>query len=70
MEEKFGNKVEVKYVDLDIVGMDDYPIMDKVMQMGYPFPITLINGEPRFAGGLMDTEVETAIQSIMGENHN
>lgn len=70
MTDKFGEQVEVKYVDLDLVGMEKYPIMDKVMQMGYPFPVTLINGEPRFAGGVMDTEVETAVQSILEGNVN
>ncbi len=68
--EKFGDNVEVKYVDLDAVGMEEYPVMNKVMQMGYPFPITLINGDPRFAGGIMDTEVENAVQVILEEKSN
>lgn len=67
---KFGDKVEVKYVDIDEIGIDQYPVMNKVMQMGYPYPITLINGDPRFAGGIMDTEIENAIQTILdGENN-
>lgn len=38
--------------------------------MGYPFPITLINGEPRFAGGIMETEIEDSIQTILEEENN
>lgn len=58
---QFGDQVEVKYVDVDKEGLDHYPVMSRVLQMGYPYPITLINGEPKFAGGIMTTEV---IQSI------
>ncbi len=65
LNEKFGDKVEMKYVDIDKVGLEDYPVMNKIMQMGYPFPITLINGEPRFAGGIMDTEIENSVEAIL-----
>ncbi len=67
---KFGDSVEIKYINVDEVGLGDYPVMNKVMQMGYPFPITLINGEPRFAGGIMDTEIENSIQAIIDEEEN
>lgn len=67
---KFGDKVVIKHVNLDEVGFETYPIMAKVMQMGYPFPITLINGEPRFAGGIMETEIEDSIQTILEEENN
>lgn len=69
LNEKFGDKVEVKFVDIDEVGLDKYPTMDRVLQMGYPYPITLINGDPRFAGGIMDTEIENAVQAVLDENN-
>ena len=68
--EKFGDKVEMKYVDIDEAGLEDYPVMNKIMQMGYPFPITLINGEPRFAGGIMDTEIENSVEAILEGGDN
>lgn len=61
----FGDQVEVKYVDVDAEGLDKYPIMDRVLQMGYPYPITLINGEPKFAGGIMTSEVQQSIEELM-----
>lgn len=62
---QFGDQVEVKYVDIDKEGLDNYPIMGRVLQMGYPYPVTLINGEPKFAGGIMTSEVKQSIEEIM-----
>jgi hypothetical protein len=39
--------------------------MDRVLQMGYPYPITLINGEPKFAGGIMIAEVKQSIEELV-----
>jgi len=33
--------------------------------MGYPYPITLINGEPKFAGGIMTPEIKTVIDELL-----
>lgn len=63
MRNTYGKKVEVKYVDTDKTGFDDYPLIRRVLQVGYTFPITLINGEPKFAGGIMERE----INKIVGE---
>lgn len=65
LKEAFGNNVEVKYVDVDQVGLDNYPSMTRVLQMGYPYPVTIINGEPRFAGGIMVAEIKQSIQEIL-----
>ena len=62
---QFGDQVEVKYVDVDKEGLDNYPIMNRVLQMGYPYPITLINGEPKFAGGVMISEVKQSIEELL-----
>lgn len=66
----YGEKVAVKYVDVDQVGLGDYPIMNRVLQMGYPYPITLINGEPKFAGGIMIAEVKQVIEEAIKEIQN
>jgi len=61
----YGDKVTVKFVDVDKTGLKEYPIVDQVLQMGYPYPITLINGEPKFAGGIMTPEIKTVIDEIL-----
>jgi disulfide oxidoreductase YuzD len=63
----YGDKVEVKYVNVDKEGSDNYPNLDRILQMGYPYPITIINGEPKFAGGIMADEVKKIIDGIMSE---
>ncbi|HEX3012561.1 MAG TPA: hypothetical protein VHQ70_11150 [Syntrophomonadaceae bacterium] len=42
--------------------------MDRVLRMGYSYPITLINGQPRFAGALMKTEIKEIINELLGDN--
>ena len=62
----FGEKVEVKYINIDEVGINSYPNINRVLQMGYPYPITQINGEPRFAGGIMNNEIQSVVAEILG----
>ena len=66
----YGDKVEVKYVDVDQAGLDNYPIMNQVLQMGYPFPITMVDGQPKFAGGIMTAEVKQIIEETLGVGTN
>lgn len=65
LKKVYGDRVEVKYVDVDQTGLDNYPIMNQVLQMGYPYPITLINGQPKFAGGIMTPEVKQLIEETL-----
>ncbi|MEN6349253.1 MAG: hypothetical protein ABFD08_07640 [Syntrophomonas sp.] len=65
LKKTYGDKVEVKYVDVDKAGIGNYPIVDRVLQMGYPYPITLINGDPKFAGGIMEREIKSNIDEIL-----
>jgi len=61
----YGDQVTIKYVNVDETGLADYPIMNRVLQMGYPYPITLVNGEPKFAGGLMLAELKQSIDDLL-----
>lgn len=65
--EAFGSRVEVRYVDVDKVGLENYPAMSRVLRMGYPYPITVINGEPRYAGGIMISEIKQSIKEILNK---
>lgn len=58
----FGGRVEVRFVDIDDCGLDEYPIMKRVLAMGYPYPITLINGKPKFAGAIMTEDIIESLQ--------
>jgi hypothetical protein len=52
LNEKFGDDVIVKYVDTRPSGLGEFPLIAKLVQMGYPFPIVCINGKPRLAGAV------------------
>jgi len=70
LKKAYGEKVEVKYIDVDQVGIENYPIMNQVLKMGYPYPVTLINGQPKFAGGIMTPEVKQVIDETLGIKAN
>lgn len=70
LKQTYGDKVEVKYIDVDQAGLADYPVMNQVLQMGYPYPITLINGQPKFAGGIMTQEVKQVIDEALKGSSN
>lgn len=63
----YGEKVEVKYINADNTGLADYPLVSRVLQMGYPYPITIINGEPKFAGGIMGPDIKSSIDEILNQ---
>lgn len=65
LKKTYGDQVEVKYVNVDKTGLDDYAVVSRVLQMGYPYPITLINGEPKFAGGIMEREIKSNIDELL-----
>ncbi|MBC7074883.1 MAG: DUF1462 family protein [Syntrophomonadaceae bacterium] len=65
LQESYGDKVEVKYIDLEKEGLDKYPLVSQVVERGYPYPITVINGEPRFAGAIMVPEIKKSIEQLL-----
>lgn len=65
LKEEFGDQVQVNYVDVEKTSLKDYPVVNQVLQMGYPYPITLINGEPKFAGGIMLPEIKSMIDELL-----
>lgn len=65
--ESFGDRVEVRFVDADSTGLSQYPLVSRVLQMGYPYPITVINGQPKFAGGIMTPDIISSIEELIIE---
>lgn len=60
----YGDKVEVKYIDTDQSGLAEYPMILKVAEAGYPFPITSINGQPRFAGAINLDSIKKLLEEM------
>jgi glutaredoxin len=65
LRQSFGAKVEVKYIDTDLDGLEAYPAVARVINTGCSFPIIFINGEPRLAG-CIDIE---AIRTMLAEGN-
>lgn len=63
----YDKKVEVKYVDVDKEGLDKYPIMTRVLQMGYSYPVVFVDGQPRFAGAIMIPEIKSIIDEVLNK---
>ncbi len=50
---------------MDKVGLGSYPVLARILEMGYPYPITLINGQPKFAGGILGDDIKTSIDELL-----
>lgn len=65
LQKTFKDKVEVKYVDIEEAGIENYLVIEEVRYLGFRYPITLINGQPVVAGGVMINEVITSINYLL-----
>lgn len=66
LKSSHGEKVEVRYIDTNEQGLANFPSIRQVIEAGYPFPITSVNGQPRFAGAI---NLE-AVQKLLDETAN
>ena len=64
LEEKFGNAVQLSYVDVQSKEMKKHPGTIKMLGM-VRLPLTVINHEPRFHGGLSVSSIEDAIGELL-----
>ena len=64
LEEKFGKAVRFSYVDVQSKEMKKYPGIKKMLGI-VRLPLTVINDEPRFQGGLSVTSIEDAIGELL-----
>ncbi|HAF16747.1 MAG: hypothetical protein ACN4A7_06175 [Thermacetogeniaceae bacterium] len=62
---KFGDHVRFSYVDVFSEEVMDFPDVMKVMNQ-YRLPLTVINGEPRFYGGLSLEKISAAVAELLG----
>lgn len=63
VEAKYGDKVALKFVDILKDSLDEYPQVKEIMGRFNP-PLTVINGEPRFHGGLSVDMISEVIDEI------
>lgn len=68
MAEIYGDQVQVKYVNVDEVGIDEYPGVEKALMAGYNFPVTVIDKKPRLAGGVSVEQVKQIIREMIAAN--
>jgi len=64
LKDKFGNAVHFSYVDVQGKGMKKYPGIVKILG-SVRLPLTVINNEPRFHGGLSMDMIEGAIKELL-----
>lgn len=70
LKEEFGSAVEILYIDTVKEGLDKYPDLKRFTDMGYSFPITVINGEARLSGDISYKDLKTIVDVIMENYHN
>lgn len=63
--EKFGDQVGFRYVDALSEEIMDFPEVVKVTNQ-YRLPLTLLNGQPRFHGGLSFEKIAGAVAELLG----
>jgi hypothetical protein len=68
MVEQFGAEtLEIDYIDTEGLTLVQYPEVEKVANAGYPFPITVVNGKPRWAGGMPTDSISQIIVEVINQ---
>ncbi len=63
---KLGKVVNLTYVDVESDEMKNYPNIPDVLN-NIQLPLIVLNGEPRFYGGISGEMVENAVRDILSE---
>ena len=63
---KLGKVVNLTYVDVESDEMKNYPNIPDVLN-NIRLPLIVLNGEPRFYGGISGEMVENAVREILSE---
>jgi hypothetical protein len=67
LKEKYGQKVEFIFVDVSTNEIEGYPNIKKILDK-VRLPLTVINGEPRFHGGISAEWITVTIDGILERN--
>ncbi len=63
---KFGEALKFSYVDVGSEEMKEYPEVAAILNR-IRLPLTVINREPRFHGGVSLSRVEKAVSELLAE---
>ncbi|WP_031515527.1 hypothetical protein [Desulfofalx alkaliphila] len=69
MQTKYGEGISVGFVDLMKDDLSPYPEVKKLMGRFHP-PLIVIDGEPRFHGGLSVEMISEAVDEIKNSKEN
>lgn len=64
LQRAYGDKVQFACIDTTQTSLDSFPLISRAVQMGYSFPITAINGQPRLAGGIDIDQIKKLLNEI------
>ena len=67
LKEKFGEAAKFSYVDVQSEEMKNYPEIAVILNR-VRLPLTVINGEPRFHGGLPLSRIEKAMSEFLAQS--
>ena len=61
LKDVFGDRVECAFIDVKTGAIKDYPEVEKILDR-VRLPLTVINGEPKFHGGLSQDMIIDAVK--------
>lgn len=64
LKQAYGDRVQVNYIDTTQTTLSSFPLIARVVQMGYNFPIIAINGQPRMAGGVDINQIKEILDDM------
>jgi hypothetical protein len=66
LSEKFGEAAKFAYVDVKSDEMKDYPDIASILSK-VNLPLIVLNGRPRYHGGITVIKIEKAINEILAK---
>ncbi|MEW6182994.1 MAG: hypothetical protein AB1500_07430 [Bacillota bacterium] len=63
LKDKFGDRVAVEFIDVNCGEINNHPKIKEIVNR-LKLPITAINGEPRFCGGIALKTIAEAIEGL------
>ena len=67
LSEKFGEAVKFAYVDVKSDEMKNYPDIAAILSK-VNLPLVVLNGRPKFHGGITVSRIEKAVNEILAKN--
>jgi len=67
LEKTFGSEVAFKFVDVTTPDIKEYPQVASILSR-VRLPLTVINGQPRFHGGLSAEMIGEAVKELQQDN--